>query len=102
MHKYLAAVLGVAAFLAVTTYWLWQIFAGRPALSLEWVALRATGAGLAGWVIGRVLGRLGVSVLSEAMQEAQARARDRKTIGTMKESKTGSAGRPEGRAEARR
>ena len=77
MHKFLAVVLGIFAFLVVCVYWLWQMAAGEPALPLEDVAVRALLAMLAAWLLGRVLGRLGAAVISEAWNEAQARERDR-------------------------
>lgn len=83
MHKFLAVVLGIFAFLVVCIYWLWQMAAGEPALPLEDVAARALVAMLAAWLLGRVLGRLGVAVISEGWDEAQAREHDHaKTAGT--------------------
>ncbi len=77
MRKILAVFLALAAFLAVCLYWLWQMATGRPALAVEEVALRAVLAMVAAYIAGRFIGRLGVSVISEAWQEAQARSRDR-------------------------
>ena len=77
MHKFLAAVLGVFAFLAVCLYWLWQMLAGEPALPIEDVALRALGAMIVVWLFGLFLGRLGVAVIGEAWQESQARLAER-------------------------
>jgi NhaP-type Na+/H+ or K+/H+ antiporter len=77
MHKLLAVILGVFAFLAVCVYWLVQMATGEPALPLEDVALRALLAMLVTWAVGLLLGRLGVAVISEAWHEAQARMTDR-------------------------
>jgi type VI protein secretion system component VasK len=77
MHKFLAVVLGVSAFLLVCVYWLWQMVAGEPALPLEDVALRALAAMLIVWLLGRLLGRLGAAALSEAWHESEGRALDR-------------------------
>jgi hypothetical protein len=77
MHKFLSVFLGIMAFLAVCLYWLWQMLAGEPALPLEDVALRALGAMLAVWLLGRLLGRLGMAMFAEAWHESRARAADR-------------------------
>ncbi len=77
MHRILAVFLALAAFLAVSLYWLWQIATGRPALAVEEIAWRAMLAMIAAFVAGMFVGRLGVSVISEAWQEALARRRDR-------------------------
>ena len=77
MHKFLSAFLGILAFLIVCLYWLWQMLAGGPALPWEDVALRAVAAMLVIWLLGRLLGRLGSTVISEAWHEAQARGMDR-------------------------
>ncbi len=77
MRKILAVFLALVAFLAVCIYWLWQIATGQPALAVEEVAWRAFLAMLAAYVAGSFIGRLGVSVISEAWQEAEARRKDR-------------------------
>ena len=76
MHKLLAVILGVFAFLAVCVYWLVQMATGEPALPLEDVALRALLAMLVAWAVGLLLGRLGVAVISTPkglMTDKQAR-----------------------------
>lgn len=89
MERYLGAVLGVFAFLAVCGYWLVQMASGGPALEVEEVAWRALLALLAGWAAGLVIGRLGVAVFSEAWEEAQGRRREERAGGA-----AGGAGEP--------
>lgn len=92
MRKILAVCLALAAFLAVCFYWLWQIVTGQPALEVEEVAWRAFLAMLAAYVAGSFIGRLGVSVISEAWQEAEARRKDRataKALGSLEGEKLG-------------
>jgi len=73
MHRFLAAFLGILAFLVVCLYWLWQIAAGHPALPLEDVALRALLAMLAVAALGWLLGRIGLALISESWHESRAR-----------------------------
>lgn len=77
MHKFLAAFLGIAGFLVVCLYWLWQMLSGQPALPIEDIALRALLAMAVLWVLGWLLGRVGTTLASEAWHEAHARAFDR-------------------------
>jgi hypothetical protein len=77
MQKILATYLALAAFLAVSGYWCWQIATGRPAIDVEYAVLRAFLAMIATYVLGRLIARLGVSMIAEAWQEAGARRRDR-------------------------
>jgi hypothetical protein len=80
MHRILAVILALAAFLTVTLYWGWQLLTGQPALEVWVVGLRAVGAMLVTYVLGWFVGRLGVSVTSEAWQEAEARRRDQAMV----------------------
>ena len=91
MQRILAVFLAIAAFLAVCTYWLWQIAAGRPGLEPEDIAWRAFLAMLVAYVVGRLLGRVGVSVIAEAWQEARARRRDRELVRAMAAEESGEA-----------
>jgi hypothetical protein len=77
MHRVLAVFMGIAAFLAVTLYWLWQLAAGHPAVELWVVGLRATVAMVVTFLLGLWMGRLGASLVAEACNEARARRRDR-------------------------
>jgi hypothetical protein len=86
MHRILAVFLALAAFLAVSLYWLWQILTGRPALAVEEIAWRALLAMLAAFLAGLFVGRLGISAVAEAWQEACARRRDRDLVRIMKRS----------------
>ena len=83
MHRVLAAFLGLAAFLAVAVYWLWQVVTGGPGLEAEEIAWRALLSAMAAGAAGLVLGRLGVALVSESLQEAGARRRDRAAIRAM-------------------
>ncbi len=80
MHRILAVILALVAFLAVILYWGWQLLTGRPALEVWAVGLRAVVVMLVTYALGWFVGRLGVSVTSEAWQEAEARRRDRAMI----------------------
>jgi hypothetical protein len=102
MQRILAVFLAIAAFLAVCVYWLWQVAAGRPGLEAEDIAWRALLAMVVAYIAGRFLGRLGVSVISEAWQEARARRRDRELVRAMAAEESGeSSGGATGEAEPR-
>jgi len=101
MHRILAAFMAIAALLVLSLYWLWQIATGRPALDMWSFSLRAFVTMGVTYVLGWFVGRLGVSVISEAWQEALARRRDRAMAKAIAAEESGLGGEASGEAESR-
>lgn len=75
MHRLLAAVLGLAGFLAVAVWWLVQIAHARPHPGLDGILARALLAAAACYLAGRVFGRLAVTLFGEAWAGSHARGK---------------------------